>query len=305
MKIASGFLLKYNFIIFAMQNRIKHIWLTEKQTPDTDSSIERWRIVSMLLLFAILSRVSFTMMGVIYIDDKPGVYQIISSLDNKKYVGSAVNLRRRKWIHFSSLNTGKHRNRYLQNYVNKSGLNVLKFFIIEHCGKESLIEREQYYINIIKPEFNICKCAGNMLGFKHSEETKQKISKTHRGKPNAMQGRKHSRETRKKMSEINRGKNNGFYGKHHSEESKQKISKANKEKRRGRLHSEEAKRKISLANTKDKVKYNCDYCEGENETNEYSYKIKKRHFCNHKCYALYRVGKKRWKGMKKLINYKF
>lgn len=34
-----------------------------------------------------------------------------------------------------------------------------------------MIEREQYYIDLYKPEYNICKIAGSLLGFKHSPET--------------------------------------------------------------------------------------------------------------------------------------
>ena len=82
---------------------------------------------------------------------------------------------------------------------------------------------------------------GKNKGKKRSEETKQKISKTNKG-------RHRSEETKRKMSEACKGKragkNNHFYGKHHSEEIKQKISKANK----GRHHSEETKQKISKAN---------------------------------------------------------
>ena len=43
-------------------------------------------------------------------------------------------------------------------------------------------------------------------GFKHSEETKLKISK-------ASKGFKHSEETKQKLSEFNKGKNNSMYGK--------------------------------------------------------------------------------------------
>ena len=43
--------------------------------------------------------------------------------------------------------------------------------ILEYCNKESLINKEQYYIDIFMPEYNICKKAGSMLGFKHSSKT--------------------------------------------------------------------------------------------------------------------------------------
>ena len=55
--------------------------------------------------------------------------------------------------------------------------------------------------------------------FKHSEETKKKISKAHIGKH-------HTEESKKKISEATTGENNPMFGKHHSEESKKKMSNA-------------------------------------------------------------------------------
>lgn len=57
---------------------------------------------------------------------------------------------------------------------------------------------------------------------------------------------------------------------------------------KGRITSEETKRKISIANRGNWIKYNCDYCGNINEEKESHYKKKKRHFCNHACYSLYR-----------------
>jgi hypothetical protein len=53
----------------------------------------------------------------------------------------------------------------------KHGYSNFNLEILEYCNKESLINREQYYIDLLKPEYNICKIAGSMLGFKHSEKT--------------------------------------------------------------------------------------------------------------------------------------
>jgi group I intron endonuclease len=62
--------------------------------------------------------------------------------------------------------------------------------ILEYCEPKKCIEREQYYLDLLKPEYNILKNAGSLLGFKHSEETKAKFK-----------GRKHSEETKAKMRE--------------------------------------------------------------------------------------------------------
>ncbi len=82
-------------------------------------------------------------------------------------------------------------------------------------------------------------------GKHHTEETKQKISETKRGKKHGSpsdetrkklseslkgknKGKHHSEETRKRMSETHKGERNPLYGKHHSEETKKKQSTAKK-----------------------------------------------------------------------------
>lgn len=55
-----------------------------------------------------------------------------------------------------------------------------------------MIERENFYINLLKPEYNILLIAGSSLGYKHSKEAIEKIRY-------ANIGRKHSEETLKKF----------------------------------------------------------------------------------------------------------
>jgi group I intron endonuclease len=55
----------------------------------------------------------------------------------------------------------------------KYGISEFSFEIIEHCEPSILIEREQYYNDLIYPEYNILKFAGNRQGFIHSEATKE------------------------------------------------------------------------------------------------------------------------------------
>jgi group I intron endonuclease len=59
--------------------------------------------------------------------------------------------------------------------------------IIEYCGIKDLAERENYYINLLKPEYNLLKVAYSRQGFRHSEEAKLKMSV-------AGLGRKHTEE---------------------------------------------------------------------------------------------------------------
>ena len=50
--------------------------------------------------------------------------------------------------------------------------------ILECCEPNKCIEREQSFINLLKPEYNILKIAGSFLSYKHSEEANKKKSNT-------------------------------------------------------------------------------------------------------------------------------
>ncbi len=77
-------------------------------------------------------------------------------------------------------------------------------------------------------------------GKHHIEETRKKIRDNHVG----MTGKHHTDETKKKMRDNHAG---GMTGKHHTEDTKQKISRGNKE--RDFHNSIEYRQKISRANT--------------------------------------------------------
>lgn len=65
-----------------------------------------------------------------------------------------------------------------------------------------------------------------------SEETRKKLSESHKGENNSMYGRNHSEETCKRWSESRKGKRcgdkNPMYGKHPSEETRLKQSESKK-----------------------------------------------------------------------------
>jgi group I intron endonuclease len=80
----------------------------------------------------------------------------------------------------------KHDNSILQNAYNKYGKDSFEFEVIETIEidddiKKRLLDREQFWIDALNPEYNILPVAGSSLGFKHSEETKQKISNSTKG----------------------------------------------------------------------------------------------------------------------------
>lgn len=103
-----------------------------------------------------------------------GIYQIINKINNKKYIGSSIALKNRKRRHFADLKSDIHHSQALQRAYNKYGSENFDFLILEYCTQDNLLEREQYYLDCLDPEYNICKTAGNCLGVVQSEETKLK-----------------------------------------------------------------------------------------------------------------------------------
>lgn len=181
-----------------------------------------------------------------------GIYRLRSKLNGKTYIGSAILLGKRKNEHFNNLKKHFHENSHLQHHVNKYGIKDIEYELLELCPKEKLIEREQYYIDTLNPEFNLAKNAKSpMLGLHHSKETRQKISNSHKGKiiseetkakMKIGQAKKWTLEERLKSSKRFAGENHPLYGKHHSEETKAKIASAHK----GKHLTDEHKKKLSI-----------------------------------------------------------
>lgn len=153
-----------------------------------------------------------------------GIYQIKSIKNNKIYIGSAVYIKNRWALHIKSLSNKKHHSIHLQRHVNKYGINDLEFSILEVCNKVDLLNREQFYINNLNPEFNICKIAGSSFGVKRSDKTKEKIRQ-------ANLGLKHPEWRNEIKSKAQGGENHWTKNKKNpfSLESKLKMSKTHKE----------------------------------------------------------------------------
>lgn len=91
-----------------------------------------------------------------------GVYSITNKINGKRYIGSSKNILYRYSTHFSSLRNNTHKNKHLQNAVNKYGIENFSFEIIEIVDNNKLLFKEQYHINKTKWEmlYNKTKIAG-------------------------------------------------------------------------------------------------------------------------------------------------
>lgn len=204
---------------------------------------------------------------------KSGIYAITHCQSGRVYVGSSKNIKRRFSDHRYRLKANIHDNQYLQNAWNKYEEAQFAFEVIEHCVEDELLEKEQFWIDVLgahksKCGFNMNPLAGSNVGYRHSEASKQKMSEFHKNRAldpvvkNQLQtgflGRKHSEESRKQMSETRKSREltekqiDGIkrsalkrIGMKHGDQAKSKISKANK----GRRMSEETRRKMSQTHT--------------------------------------------------------
>lgn len=174
---------------------------------------------------------------------KSGIYRILNINNGDFYIGSSKNLEKRWMIHKSKLKTGKHINCILQRSWNKYGEKTFTFEIIELCNSDNLFEREQFYLDNLKPKYNIgLKADGGdnltnnpnrdniikniseslkLMYENMSDEEKNKRSENLKGYKNPNFGNKWSDESREEASirKIEYFKNNIHYktGKKHDE----------------------------------------------------------------------------------------
>ena len=211
-----------------------------------------------------------------------GIYCIECLITNVKYIGQTCENFYRRWtFHKWNFKNNKHSNSYMQNAWNKYGEENFKFYPIESFDisekdnilKNKIDELEKYYIekyDTFNNGFNLTtggeKCnmrplsdeakrkignknKVNMLGKKHTEETKQKMSDSHKGYIKTEDHRKHLSESKK--------------GKPISEEHKEKCRLANQgSKQKTAKYTEDLIEKIRI-----------DYMNGTNPTelsNKYS-----------------------------------
>jgi len=146
-----------------------------------------------------------------------GIYMWRHTESGKEYIGSAKDLRKRLRTYYNINDLERNSKMRICRALLKHGYSSFSLTILEFCEILDLLERENHYFKLLKPEYNILQKAGSSLGFEHSEETKALMKA-------AALGRKLSEETRAKMSAAQKGIPKPGPEGPKSEETKAKIS---------------------------------------------------------------------------------
>lgn len=167
-----------------------------------------------------------------------GIYKIINVVNNKFYVGSAVDLKRRKTRHFSELRTGKHNNRHLQAAWVKYGEQAFVFVVVEELPDDAdLLAAENVWlkehvgkdycynlgVDATAPMTGMGGELSPTWGYEHTEDAKVRIGiaakgrkfteETNKKKTAHLIGKPKSAEIRAKISVTLSGEGNYWYGK--------------------------------------------------------------------------------------------
>jgi len=91
-----------------------------------------------------------------YFNNCSGIYMIENKITKKRYIGKSTNLLNRIKNYFDN-NFLKSKPTIINRALIKFKLSNFKFTILEYCDTSVLSEREQFYIDKYKPQYNIRK----------------------------------------------------------------------------------------------------------------------------------------------------
>lgn len=165
-----------------------------------------------------------------------GIYKITNTINGKFYIGLSSRIEKR-WIEHKTPKNLKKKTT-LAKAFRKYGIENFTFEVLEYCNSENeLFDREQHYISMLNPQYNMNEGGSGNKGHKLSNKMKKKLSdiskknwdkKTDIEKNKILKnlkgpkiGHSVSEETRKKISQK-------LTGKKQSEETNRKRSQSQK-----------------------------------------------------------------------------
>lgn len=146
---------------------------------------------------------------------EPAIYMLVNEMNGKLYVGRSVNVRSRIRSHYRN-DYERYNGAKLSSAKKKHGLDSFKFYIVEWCDRNTVLEREEHYLKTISPfgerGYNIRDVADSTTGsFEMSDDQKKVISESlkeyHKNHENAFKGKTHSEESRELIKKNLRDEN--------------------------------------------------------------------------------------------------
>lgn len=168
-----------------------------------------------------------------------GVYQILNTVNGKRYIGSSVNITQRWNQHKKALEKNKHGNKHLQSAWNRYGCDCFVWSVLEKCEPSMVLEREQGYLPKEKTigslrqhgYYNAHPTVDSPKGLTQTKESNRKRGET-------LKGRVFSEEHKRKIGEANSRRVVTV-------ETRRKITERNKE----RVVTDEERERLRTMNT--------------------------------------------------------
>jgi group I intron endonuclease len=155
-----------------------------------------------------------------------GIYLWYNNTTQNYYIGSAKDLSNRLARYYRQSELIRVKGSLIHKALLTYGHSKFTVYILETCNNDELIIREQYYLDLLTPIYNILKLAYSSKNYLHTDDTKILISKIKLEDPKLMdrmitlsemnKGRKHSIEFKILRSELTKGHNNPNFGKGNS-----------------------------------------------------------------------------------------
>lgn len=136
-----------------------------------------------------------------------GIYCITDMQSGRFYVGSAVSIKKRWREHRNGLKRGQHHSQFMQRTY-RARPDAFAFQVLLYCTPENLLMYEQRFLDAWNPEFNTNPTAGSMLGYRHGDETRRKMSESNNRTGNP--GYSHTPESKARISRNRSGKGGGY-----------------------------------------------------------------------------------------------
>lgn len=102
---------------------------------------------------------------------KSGLYRLINNINGKSYIGSSICLSNEfsNYYYLNSLTLQVKGSIVIYRALLKYGYKNFSLDILDYCESSMLRKREQYFIDLLKPEYNILKKVDNNLRSKLSD----------------------------------------------------------------------------------------------------------------------------------------